>query len=66
LNDDDYLKYAEKFASRYNIPAEKLIEIFKKNESENRNIFESKVVNFVIDNSTVKEVEKDLSEKKEN
>ena len=66
INDDDYLKYAEKFAARYNIPADKLVEIFKKNENENRNIFESKIVNFIIDNSTVKEVEKDLNEKKEN
>lgn len=66
INDDDYLKYAEKFAARYNIPADKLVEVFKKNKDENRNILESKVINFIITNSTVKEVEKDLSQKKEN
>jgi len=66
INDDDYLRYAEKFAARYNIPAEKLAEVFKKNKDENRNIFESKVIDFIIRNSTVKETEKDLNEKKEN
>ncbi len=66
VNDEDYLKYAEKFASRYNIPAEKLAEVLKKNKDENRNIFESKVINFIINNSTVKEVEKDLNKKEEN
>lgn len=66
VNDEDYLKYAEKIASKYNIPAEKMAEVLKKNGDNNRSIFESKVVNFIIDNSTVKEVEKDLSKKEEN
>jgi FKBP-type peptidyl-prolyl cis-trans isomerase (trigger factor) len=57
LTDDDYTKVVEESAKRYNIPADKLIEIYKANEDMKGQLRADKVLDFIIKNSNVTEVE---------
>ena len=57
LTDDDYTKVVEESAKRYNIPADKLIEIYKANEDMKGQLMADKVLDFIIKNSNVTEVE---------
>lgn len=56
LNDEDYKRVADESSKRYNIPAEKLIEIYKANEDMKSQLLADKVLDFVIKNSNVTEV----------
>lgn len=57
LNDDDYIKAVEESAKRYNIPADKLIEVYKANDDFKGQLLADKVLDFIIKNSNVQEVE---------
>jgi trigger factor len=57
LIDEDYNKLAEDSAKRYNIPADKLIEVYKANEDIKSQLLADKVLDFIIKNSNVSEVE---------
>lgn len=57
LTDEDYSKVVEESAKRYNIPADKLIEIYKANEDMKGQLMADKVLEFIIKNSNVTEVE---------
>lgn len=56
LVDEDYQKIAEESAKRYNIPADKLIEVYKANEDMKSQLLADKVLEFIIKNSNVTEV----------
>lgn len=56
LVDEDYTKIAEESAKRYNIPTEKLIEVYKANEDMKSQLLADKVLDFVIKNANVSEV----------
>lgn len=56
LVDEDYQKIAEESGKRYNIPADKLIEIYKKNDDMKSQILADKVLDFIIKNANVTEV----------
>ncbi len=56
LNDEDYKRVADESSKRYNIPVEKLIEIYKANEDMKSQLLADKVLDFVIKNSNVTEV----------
>lgn len=55
--DDDYKKLAEENASRYNIPADKLIEAYRENEDIKMKILNDKVLDLIISNAKVTETE---------
>jgi trigger factor len=57
LADEDYAKLVEESSKRYNIPADKLIEIYKANEDMKGQLLADKVLDFIIKNSNVTEVE---------
>lgn len=56
LTDEDYKKVAEDNAKRYNIPSDKLIEVYKSNEDMKSQLLADKVLDFIIKNSNVTEV----------
>ncbi len=56
LTDDDYKKFAEESSKRFNIPIEKLIEVYKANDDMKSQLLNDKVLDFVIQNSNVSEV----------
>jgi trigger factor len=57
LTDEDYKRVVEENAKRYNIPEDKLIEIYKANEDLKSQLLADKVLDFIIKNSNVTEVE---------
>jgi trigger factor len=57
LADEDYKSVVGDSAKRYNIPEDKLIEIYKANEDMKSQILADKVLDFIIKNSNVTEVE---------
>ncbi|MBX7042337.1 MAG: trigger factor [Ignavibacteria bacterium] len=63
VSDDDYMRLAEKEAGRYGIPAEKILEILKKDENISGKLLTDKVIEIVERNANVKEkVEKKSAE----
>ena len=62
--DDDFLKLAEETASRFNIPAENLLSIYKQNDDIRMRILNDKVLDFLIANAKVTE-KKELRKKQE-
>jgi trigger factor len=66
-SDEDYKKIAEENSKKYNIPVDKLIETYKKNEELKNQILSNKVMDFLIENAKVtekKEVRKAAGNKK--
>lgn len=57
LTDEDYKSVVGDSSKRYNIPEDKLIEIYKANEDMKSQILADKVLDFIIKNSNVTEVE---------
>jgi trigger factor len=62
--EEDYKKLAEDNASRYNIPADKLIEAYKENEDIKMKILNDKVLDLIISSAKITETEELV--KKEN
>ena len=62
--EEDYKKLAEDNASRYNIPADKLIEAYRENEDIKMKILNDKVLDLIISNAKITETEEIV--KKEN
>ncbi|MBK8551517.1 MAG: trigger factor [Ignavibacteria bacterium] len=60
VEEEDYTKIAEENASRYNIPAEKLIEAYKDNEDVKMKILNDKVLDLIISNASIEEKEEVL------
>ena len=56
-SDDDLKKAAEKNAKSYNMPVDKLMSAYKKNERIQTKILNDKVMNFLIENANVTEKE---------
>jgi len=57
ITDDDYKKAVGDSAKRFNIPEEKLIEIYKGNEDMKSQILSDKVLDFIVKNANVTETE---------
>lgn len=57
VTDDDYKKAIGDNAKRFNIPEDKLIEIYKGNEDMKSQIITDKVLDFIVKNAKVTEVE---------
>jgi trigger factor len=57
IEDEDIKKFAEKNAERFNIPVEKLIDIYKKNEDVKLNIMNDKVLDMLLNNALLTEKE---------
>ncbi len=57
VNDDDVRKFAEEAGKPYNLPADKMYEIYKDNKEVRHNIVDKKVIDFLIDNAKVTEIE---------
>jgi FKBP-type peptidyl-prolyl cis-trans isomerase (trigger factor) len=57
VNDDDVKKFAEEAGKPYNLPADKMYEIYKDNKEVRLNIIDKKVINFLIENANVTEIE---------
>jgi len=55
--EEDFLKLAEDNATRYNIPADKLIEAYKENEDIKMKILNDKVLDLIISNASITETE---------
>ena len=55
--EEDYKKLAEENATRYNIPADKLIEAYKENEDIKMKILNDKVLDLIITNANITETE---------
>jgi trigger factor len=53
--DADIMEFAEENAKRFNIPADKLVEIYKENNDIKSNIISKKVLDFMADNSNITE-----------
>lgn len=53
----DLMEFAEENAKRFNIPADKLVEIYKENSDIKSNIVSKKVLDFLAENSDVTEEE---------
>ncbi|MDQ1265567.1 MAG: Trigger factor [Bacteroidota bacterium] len=57
VNDDDIMKFSEESAKNYNIPAEKLFEIYSGNEEIKNTVLNRKVIDFLIENAKITEKE---------
>jgi trigger factor len=57
VNDDDVRKFAEEAGKPYNLPADKMYEIYKDNKEVRLNIIDKKVIDFLVDNAKVTEIE---------
>ena len=57
VSDDDLKKAAEKNAKSYNMPVDKLLSAYKKNENIQTKILNDKVMNFLLENANVTEKE---------
>jgi len=56
VEEDDYKKIAEENATKYNIPADKLIEAYKENEDVKMKILNDKVLDKIISNAKIEEI----------
>jgi trigger factor len=57
VEDEDYKKIAEENASRYNIPADKLVKAYEENEDVRMKILNDKVLDLIISNAKIEEAE---------
>jgi trigger factor len=57
VTDEDLKAFAEEAAKPYNIPADKLYEIYKENEEVKHQVLDRKVIDFLIENANITEVE---------
>lgn len=57
VTDDDVRKFSEEAGKPYNLPADKMYEIYKDNKEIRHNIIDKKVIDFLIDNAKVTEIE---------
>jgi trigger factor len=57
VSDEDYLKAAEENSKRFNIPADKLAEVYKNNNDLTMQLLNDKVIDFLIQNANVTEKE---------
>ncbi len=55
--DDDVRAFAEEAGKPYNLPADKMYEIYKDNKDVRHNILDKKVIDFLIENAKVTEIE---------
>lgn len=55
VTDEDVKEFAEKNSNLYNIPADKLFDLYKSNEEIKNNIINNKVLEFIINNAVVSE-----------
>ena len=60
VTDEDIAKLAEKNAKMYNIPADKLVELYKGRKEILEKAKENKLIDFILENSNVSEVEKEI------
>jgi len=65
-NEDDIKKFAEDIAGKYNMPVDKLVELYAKSPDIKSQIETDKVFNFLIDNAKITDEEVDLSKENEN
>ncbi len=65
IEEEDYKKIADENASRYNIPAEKLIEAYKGNEDVKMKILNDKVLDIIISNAKIEEHEEVLKKEED-
>ncbi len=59
VEDEDIAKIAKEDSAKYNLPEEKLTEIYKKNENMTSRILDDKLMNFLISNAKITEVKKE-------
>ena len=57
VNDEDIRKFAEENAKLYDIPAEKLFEIYTGNEEIKKSVLDNKVIDCIIENANITETE---------
>ncbi len=57
VNDDDIKNYADKIASAYNIPSDKLFELYKNNKEISETILSDKVTDLLLGYAQIEEVE---------
>jgi trigger factor len=57
VTDEDLKLFAEEAAKPYNIPADKLFELYKDNEEVRHQVIDRKVVDFLIENADITETE---------
>lgn len=55
--EDDIKKFAEDIASKYNMPSDKLVELYSKNPEVMGNVLNDKIMKFLIDNAKVTDIE---------
>lgn len=56
VEESDYKKIAEENSTRYNIPADKLIEAYKDNEDVKMKILNDKVIDLIVSNAKIEEI----------
>jgi len=57
VTDEDLKKFAEEAAKPYNIPADKLYEIYKENDEVKHQVLDKKVIDYLIENANITEAE---------
>ncbi len=57
VTDEDIMKFSEKNAAMYGLPADKLFEFYKENTEVRNTVLNNKVVDFIIENAKLTEVE---------
>lgn len=57
VEEEDIKKFAEDIAAKYNMPADKLAELYGKNPDVINNILNEKTMKFLIDNAKITEIE---------
>lgn len=62
LTDEDYAEHVKEGAKRFNIPEDKLLEVYKNNPSLMENILTDKVIDYIISKSNLTEEVKKLSD----
>ena len=55
-DEESYIKIAEEFSGRFNIPADKLVEAYKGNEDIKMRILNDKVLDIIINNAELEEI----------
>lgn len=55
--EEDIKKFAEDIASKYNMPSDKLVELYSNNQEVLGNVLNDKIMKFLIDNAKVTDVE---------
>lgn len=57
ITDSDYEKFAQKISAQYNIPVDRLVEMYKKNEEVRDTIINDKIVDYLASKAKVTEIE---------